>query len=117
MEHAGNIVWEIGLAEFLFVTVILGGLGAWMTGRAVALTWRSKLALVRYCVLLTLAVRFIHFALFQGTLTSPRYFVVDLVVLLAIAFAGMQVTRSGQMARQYGFEFERIGNFSWRRRV
>ena len=117
MEHSSSFLWEIGFGEFLFVTVALGGLGAWLTGRAVAITWRSKLALVRYVVLLTMAVRFIHYALFQGTLTSPWYFTVDLIVLLIIAFAGMQMTRSAQMAGQYGFEYERIGRFGWKHRV
>lgn len=117
MEHSGSVLWEVGFGEFLLVTVALGGLGAWMTGRAVALTWRSKLALVRYCILLAMSVRFIHYALFQGTLISPWYFLVDLIVLLMIAFAGMQMTRSAQMAGQYSFEYERIGRFGWKRRV
>ncbi|MEM7462800.1 MAG: DUF6867 family protein [Pseudomonadota bacterium] len=117
MEHANSFLWEISIGEFLLVTVALGGLGAWLTGRAVANTWGSKLALVRYIVLLNMFVRFIHYSLFEGTLLSPWYFTVDLIVLLIIAFAGMQMTRSAQMAGQYGFEYDRIGKFGWKRRV
>jgi hypothetical protein len=54
-------------------------------------------------VLLAAATRFIHFALFHGTLLSLHYYVVDLIVLLLAAGLGFKVTRKGQMQRQYGF--------------
>ncbi len=98
-----NPIWEVTAWEFVFVTVILAGGAAYMTGRAVALSWLSNRQLVVYLVLLTAAARFIHFALFQGTLISPWYFCVDLVVILVFGFAGKSVTRSYQMATQYGF--------------
>jgi hypothetical protein len=104
-------LWEVSLFEFVRVTVILGGGAAWLTGRATARTWSPWWKLVFYVVLLTIALRFIHFALFEGTFFLPfsdfgtaLYFAaVDFVVLLIAAAAGRQVTRAGQMARQYGF--------------
>jgi hypothetical protein len=104
-------LWEVSLFEFVRVTVILGGGAAWLTGRATARTWSPWWTLVFYVVLLTIALRFIHFALFEGTFFLPLsdfgtalYFAaVDFVVLLIAAAAGRQVTRAGQMARQYGF--------------
>ncbi|WAP69466.1 DUF6867 family protein [Jiella pelagia] len=106
-----GIIWEVTFWEFLFVTVILGGGGAWMIGRSTALTWSGWGLLAFYLVLLALAVRFIHFALFNGTFFLPvstfgtglYYGIIDYIVLVAIAAAGRTVVRKQQMSRQYGF--------------
>lgn len=111
-----GLLWEVSIAEFIFVTLILGGGTAWMTGRAVASTWRTPLQLAWYMVILGLAVRFIHFALFEGTLLSGYYFVVDFLFILIFAFLGMRFTRAGQIAEQYSFAFARSGPFSWRQK-
>lgn len=103
MEKQNTLIWEVTFWEFLFVTVILAGAAAYMTGRALANVWLGTAHIIAYMVLLTAATRFIHFALFSGTLLSPYYYLVDLVVLLVIAIIGFRVTRSKQMARQYGF--------------
>ncbi len=100
---SGNPIWEVSFTEFLFVTVILGGGASFLTGRAVALSWLANHQLVIYVVLLTAATRFIHFALFEGTLISVWYFCVDLIVLLIMGFIGKAVTRRKQIATQYGF--------------
>ena len=88
---------------FLLVTVILGGLAAFATGRALAQTWRPVWMLPLAMVLLACAVRFIHYAVFSETLLSARNFVVDFIVVTAIAFAGYRFTRARQMAQQYGW--------------
>ena len=106
-----GILWEVSLFEFIFVTVILGGGGAWMIGRSTALTWSGWGLLAFYLALLAVAVRFIHFALFNGTFFLPPstfgtglyYGVVDYIVLFAIASAGRIFVRRRQMERQYGF--------------
>jgi GR25 family glycosyltransferase involved in LPS biosynthesis len=116
IEHANGIIWEVTFWEFVLVTVILAGAAAYMTGRANARVWGDEITLVVYMVLLAAATRFIHFALFSGTLLSPWYYVVDLIVLLVIAFVGKRITRAGQMARQYGFEYERRNAFVWGRK-
>jgi hypothetical protein len=100
----------------MFVTVILAGGAAYLTGRSNARIWGDNISLVIYMVLLAAATRFIHFALFSGTLLSPWYYVVDLIVLLIIAFVGKRFTRAGQMERQYGFEYERRNAFAWGRK-
>ncbi len=112
-----GILWEIGFGTFLLVTVILGGGAAYLTGRAVALTWRPALQLVAYTAGLTFCVRFIHYALFHGTLLSLHYALVDFVVLLAFGALGFRVTRAGQMASQYSWLYDRLGPVSWRRRA
>lgn len=105
-------IWLFGL-----VTVILGGWAAWMTGRAMALTWRSPWQTLVWCVPLAGAVRFIHFALFQGTLVSAQYYLIDLVVVAAIASAGFRFYRARQMTSQYRWLYERAGPLGWRERA
>jgi hypothetical protein len=88
---------------FLIVTVVLGGCAAWMAGRAVATAWSRWWMVVLYCLLIGAAVRFIHFSLFGATLLSPHYYAIDTAVALTFGFTGFRVTRTRQMARQYGF--------------
>jgi hypothetical protein len=105
-----SLLWEVSLYEFIRVTVILGGGAAWLTGRATARAWSPWWLLVFYVVLLTVALRFIHFALFEGTFFIPPatfwtalyYAAIDLVVLMLAAAAGRIMTRNRQMQRQYG---------------
>lgn len=94
---------EDSLGVFLLVTVMLGGGCAWLAARAIAQTWQPWWMAVIYMLILGLAVRFIHYALFDGTLTSPYYYAVDTAILAAIALAGFRYTRRRQMAKQYGF--------------
>jgi hypothetical protein len=92
---------ERSLAVFLLVTVTMGGGAAWLTGRAIASTWRSWWQAIVYALVLGAVVRFFHFALFEGTLLSLRYYVVDAAVCVIAALLGYRTTRSRQMATQY----------------
>lgn len=114
MEHQNTPLWEVTFWEFFFVTILLAGGAAYLTGRAIARAWQPDLQLVVYVVLLAAATRFIHFALFQGTLLSLHYYLVDFLMLMMIAFLGKQITRAGQMARQYSFQYERSGPLGWK---
>ena len=102
---------------FLLVTCVMGGWAGWMTGRAMALTWRPYWYNVLLLLLLGAVVRFIHYALFGGTLLSFRYYLVDAAVVLAIGSAGFRLTRVRQMTRQYRWLYERTGSFSWREKA
>jgi hypothetical protein len=101
---------------FLLVTVVMGGWLAWMTGRAIAVTWKPNIQLVIYILVLGLVLRFIHFALFQATLLTLHYYIVDTIVLMAFGFAGWRYNRARQMTTQYRWLFERTGPFSWKPR-
>ncbi|WP_157016550.1 DUF6867 family protein [Mesorhizobium xinjiangense] len=113
MEHQNSLLWEVTLFEFVLVTVLLAGSAAYLTGRAAARSWLTNAQLFGYMVLLAAATRFIHFALFEGTLLTLHYYTVDLIVLLAIGYAGKRFTRAAQMTTQYGFIFGRSGPFGW----
>jgi hypothetical protein len=108
---------EDSFGVFVLVTLAMGGGAAWASGRAIAATWRPWWQIVAYMLILAGAVRFIHFALFGGTLLSLHYYVVDAAVCLFFGFFGFRVTRAGQMATQYGFLNERTGLLSWARRA
>lgn len=102
---------------FALVTVVLGGWTAWMTGRATALTWREAWQPLVWSLPLAFAVRFVHFALFDGTLLSPRYYLVDLAVVAAIASLSFRMTRARQMVTQYDWLYEAAGPLGWREKA
>ena len=110
----GILYEEPSIWLFALVTVCMGGWAAWMTGRAVALTWRPLWQCVAATLVLAGAVRFIHFALFEGTLRSPHYYLVDAAVVTAIGLIGYRRTRARQMTTQYRWLYERTGLLTWR---
>ena len=116
MDLQGILYEEPSVWLFLLVTCIMGGWAAWMAGKACASTWRPAYVLAGYLTILTLAVRFIHFALFRGTLLSLHFFLVDLVVIQAIGAVGYRFTRAAQMASRYRWLYTADGSFGWKRR-
>jgi hypothetical protein len=112
----GILYEEHSIWLFVLVTVVMGGAAAWQMGRAVAQTWRPFAILPGYVALLTCGVRFIHFALFEGTLLSLHYFVVDFATLFIATMIGWRMQRAQQMRTQYSFAFEGSGPLSWRRK-
>lgn len=113
----GILYEESSVWLFLLVTVIMGGVAAWQAGRAVASVWKPRWQLVFYVLLLGVVVRFTHFALFEGTLLSVKYYLADTIVLMAFAFAGWRVARAGQMSTQYEWLFEQPSPGVWRRKA
>lgn len=111
-----GLLLETSLADFLLVSLVLGGAAAWRTGEAVARGWGPYSHLLVYGALLTFAVRFVHFALFDDTLFSLQNFVVEFVLLLSIATLGFRSVRRRQMTVQYGWLFEEAGPMAWRQR-
>jgi EamA domain-containing membrane protein RarD len=109
--HEAPTIWT-----FMLLTIALGGLAAWQTGRAIAQTWRPFSVLFVYAALLAVAIRFFHFALFEGTLLSLHYLIVDFVFLLAIGAIGWRMQRAEQMRTQYSFAYESSGPLAWKRK-
>jgi hypothetical protein len=107
---------EGSVGVFVLVTVLMGGMAAWLAGRAVAQTWRPFWHLFLYMALLGAAVRFVHFALFEGTLLSPVSYAVDTLYLILVSALAWRMTRAAQMATQYYWLFERTSPLTWRAR-
>jgi len=113
----GILYEEPSIWQFFFVTCLLGGWAAWMTGRACALTWRPYSSLIVYLLVLGIAVRFIHHALFDGTMLTAQYYIVDTAVLIALGTLGFRYTRTRQMVTQYHWLYEQSSLLSWRERA
>lgn len=111
-----GIVWEVSFAAFLVLTVVLGGGAAAMSGNALARSWRPLGLVIGYMLLLAAAVRFFHFALAEGTLLSVHYYIVDAMVLAAIATLAYRIARADQMATQYPWLYRRTSPVSWAKR-
>lgn len=101
---------------WLFTVVLMGGAG-FLTGQALATTWRPVSQAIGYSLLLGVADRFLVFALFGGPLLSLQGYVLDTAVIGAICLVGYRLTRAARMVRQYPWLFERKGLFGWRSRV
>jgi len=102
---------------FIGLTVILFGGAAWMTGQALAATWRPAWHLVPYALLMSVGDNFLTFALFNGDLLSATAYFSHAVILWAIAMVAYRVTQVAKMVAQYPWLYERAGLFAWRDRA
>ncbi len=108
--YAGEAVGHV-----ILVTGLLGGGAAWLTGRAIASSWRPPWHVVVAMIPLAAAARFIHFALFQGNLLSLTSYASDACIFLIVGLLAWRATRTTQMVRQYPWLYERVGLLSWRK--
>ena len=106
-----GVIWEADrFWVFVLVTLVIGGATAMATGRAVAQVWQPLSQALVYMIPLTFAVRFLHYALFEGYFISRENFaigawhlVVTFVILAAIGALGWRMQRASMMARQYSW--------------
>ena len=105
-----------GLRVFLALTVIIGGGAAFLAGRGLAKGWKPHWRVFFYMALLAGAVRFFHYALFEGRLLSLYYCLVTYAVLVAAASLGYRMMRTKQMVTQYPWLYQRTSPLSWRDR-
>ncbi len=112
----GRLLYEDGLFIFIVMTVIIAGGCALMSGRSLALGWKPLGLLIGYMALFGVAVRFLHWGLFRGTLMSPYYYLADTLVLMAIATIAWQLTRTNQMVTKYHWLYRRTSPLSWAKR-
>ena len=108
---------EQSFGVFILVTIILGGGAATLAGRAIAATWRPWWQVVAYGFILAGAVRFIHFSLYDGTLLSLHYYLVDASFCVAFGFLGFRAARTSRMVSQYRWLNEPAGLMRWRRKL
>jgi hypothetical protein len=103
---------EIG--PFFTMTVVLFGGAAFLTGQALAQSWRPGWQILPAALLLAAADRFFLYALFAAELASFSGFLIAAAMLGAILLAGYYLTRARKMVRQYPWLYERRGPFAWR---
>jgi hypothetical protein len=111
-----DVLWSdspYGIFTFVLLTLVLGGAGAWATGRAVAKTWRPLATLVPYMIFLSAGVRFLHYALYGEPLLSLPLFISAFVWTMAVGALGYRAMRAKQMATQYSWTYESSG-LNWR---
>jgi hypothetical protein len=122
-----GVIYETSLYAFLLVTVVAGGGAAFMIGRAAAKTWKPFWQAVIYVMILSAAIRFLHWGLFagatlkswrdaQGSLFSLHYYIADAVILLIFAALGFQLRRTSQMLRQYSWLTRKTTPLTWKLR-
>ena len=104
------------LQVFIGVTCIIIGFAAYMTGQAMANTWRPVWQLFVYGALFGLASRFLIFSLFDGVLLSVTGYAIDTAVLIAITWFAFRLTGARKMVNQYPWLYERAGLFGWKSR-
>ena len=102
------------MAAFFGTSVLVIGGAAYLTGQAVASTWRPARHLVLYCLLLALFDRFLVWSLFHGQLLSPAGFLLDAAVIACFAFVGFRVTHVACMVGQYPWLYERAGLWAYK---
>lgn len=101
---------------FIGLTCVLFGGVSWLTGTAIAATWRPAWQAAAYALLLTAFDRFLHFAVFYGDLLSVPHAVRDFIVILCVGLAAWRFTHVTCMVRQYPWLYRRTGVFSYRER-
>jgi hypothetical protein len=112
LSTIGHVFYEEdSFLVFVLVTIILGA--AFLSGRAIALTWRPWSQVGAYMLILGGAVRFFHMALFEGHLLSLHYYLVDTAFCMLFGFWGYRMTRAAQMAEQYSWLYRRAGLINW----
>lgn len=104
------------LPVFVVITVFITGFAAYMTGQALATTWKPVWHLWIYCALLGAAARFLIYALYQGQLWSISGYVIGTLVLGVIGLFAYRLNRARKMVAQYPWLYERTGFFGWRKR-
>jgi hypothetical protein len=102
---------------FIGITILLMGFASFMTGQAVANTWRPMWQVVPYTLLLGLADRFLTWGLFDGQLFLLSGYIADSLVLMAIAALAYRLTLAHKMVTQYPWIYERTGPFTWREKT
>ena len=116
LNMQGILYEEPSIWQFFFVTCLLGGWAAWMTGRPAPRHGGrfqpgrlSPAARHRHPLHPSCAVR--------AARCSPlQYYIVDTIVLLIIGTIGYQYTRTNQMVTQYHWLYERASLLSWKPR-
>ena len=102
------------LPVFIGLTLFVMGFCAYMTGVALAKTWRPVWQALPYCLLLGFADRFLVWSLFGGELLLFSGYLVHTALLLLICLFAYRTAYVRQMLTQYPWLYERSGLLNWR---
>lgn len=102
------------LGVFIGLTVVIAGGCAFLTGQAIAATWRPYWNVIPYTLLLAATNRFLAYALFQEELLALIPYLVSAAVLWGLGTLGFRLTQVDLMVHQYPWIYERVGLLSWR---
>ena len=108
---------EISWPVFISFTLWLMGWVAFMTGQALATTWRPWGQVVPYTILLGGVDRFFVYALFEGRLLSVEGFLIDTLWLMGVGLVSYRRTLAHKMTLQYPWLHVRKGWLGWRERT
>ena len=108
---------QFSIFEFVGITGVLFGLGAFLMGQAIAETWRPAWQNVAYGFVLAAFNHFMDCALFGAEWTSVAHYLIDAAFIIAVALFAHRVTLARKMAAQYPWLYERSGLVSWRERA
>ncbi len=100
--------------SFLAMTVVLFGAAAFLTGQALAQSWRPAWQILPAAALLAAADRFLLHVLFGAELAPLGGFAIAAAILAAIAAVAYYLTRARKVVQQYPWLYERRGPFGWR---
>lgn len=100
---------DTSLSVFIGLHVVLLGGAAFLTGQAIASTWRPIWQAAFYCLLLAAAARFLTWSLFGGMLASATGYLADAVLLVGIGLFAYRVTQVRKMVSQYPWLYRRKG--------
>lgn len=104
------------LDVWIGITLVLTGGASYMTGQAIARTWRPLWQVVAYSLLLAIASRFFIYGLFDGYMLLASGYVIDAAVLMAIGLTAFRINRVQIMVKQYPWLYERTSPFGYRTR-
>ncbi len=106
-------MFDTSPAVFFGLTVALAGGCSVLAGRAMAENWRGPWHVAAAAFGLTIADRFLVYALFEGDLLSVSGFLVDFLVLLVMGLVAFRVTRVERMVRQYPWKYRKRSPFAY----
>jgi len=96
---------------YIGITWVVVGFATYMTGQALAQTWKPIWHLLIYALLLGLADRFLTFSLYDGELFSLSGFLIDTATIIVIGFFSYYSNRAKAMVKQYPWMYSRSGLF------
>lgn len=99
---------------FLILTVIMCGGAAMRTGQELARSWKPAWQVVAAAAGLAAADRFLVFALFNGSLLNPLYYLVAFAVIALIGVVAWKMAQVASFVRQYPWRYERVSLFAMR---